>query len=501
MRLLLGTLLLVANFAYSQATDQNAPSLTIYNQNFAVVRQVAPLQLKSGVTHIDFSDITAHVEPDSVILRPLDSSAGFRILEQNYRNDPISEQLLLSLYEGKTIDFLETDNQGTRRIISGKIVRSGYVPHYAAMQTYGAQYNAAQMAAVSTSGQPVVEVDGKLQFWLPGRPLFPKLADDSILRPTLSIDLESDKPGRSNAEFSYVSGGMSWHADYNVVAPFSGNQLDVIGWVTLDNQSGKDFPNACIKLMAGDVNKIRRAEMYDAVSAGAIGALRQEPAVSERSFDEYHLYTLPIPTLLRDRETKQVEFIRASGVNSQTIYVYDGVKIDPNYRNYPMESIRENQTYGVQSNPKVWVVQEIKNSAANHLGMPLPRGRVRFYRRDESGQPEFIGENEIDHTPQDEIIRLYTGNAFDLVGERRRTLFRIDHTANWIDEAFEIILRNHKKAPMKIRVVEHLYRWVNWQINKPSDPYQQKDSQTIEFLVEVPANGEKMLSYMVHYTW
>jgi hypothetical protein len=300
-----------------------------------------------------------------------------------------------------------------------------------------------------------------------------------------------------------VTGGMNWHADYNVVAPASGSVLELVGWVTLDNQTGKTFPNARIKLMAGDVNKIQppgsTSYMLSAGAGSAFGVL--QPAVTERAFDEYHLYTLERATTLYDRETKQVEFVRAAGIQSQRVYVYDGMKVDPNYRNYPMESIRQMESYGIDSNPKIWVMQEFKNSKDNHLGMPLPKGRVRFYRRDNDGQLEFTGENEIDHTPADETIRLYTGNAFDVVGERRRLSFKADYTAHWLDEAFEIKLRNHKKEPLEIRVVEHLYRWINWDIAKNSDPFNRLDSKTIEFRVQVPPSAEKTVDYMVHYTW
>jgi len=347
-------------------------------------------------------------------------------------------------------------------------------------------------------------VDGKLQFALPGMPVFPALADDTILKPTLDWQIETDKPGQGPAELSYVTGGMTWQADYNVVAPENGDVLDVVGWVTLDNQSGKAFPNARIKLMAGDVNKIRQGGMPYGVVGGAIGreaVMAEPPAVTERKFDEYHLYTLERPTTLLDRETKQVEFIHASGVKAQRAYVYDGIKVDANMANWPMENIRNNSSYGTQSNPKVWVMQEIKNSAENHLGMPLPKGRVRFYRRDKDGQIEFTGENMIDHTPADETLRFYTGNAFDLVGERKRTYYKVDNADQWIDESFEIKLRNHTKAAVEIRVIEHLYRWSNWEISQKSAPYDKIDSQTIEFHIAVPADGETKLTYMVHYSW
>ncbi len=483
-----------------------APALTIYNQQFAVVRQKVPLDLKLGVNHVQVTDITAHLEPDSVILRPLDTGRRLQILEQNYRNDPVSQQLLLSLYEGRTIDFLQTDKDANPRLVQGKIIRSGYVPHYTAFQAYGQQYYQQQASMVQGGGdQPVIEVNGKLQFSLPGQPLFPALADDTVLKPTLSWELQTDKPGVTTSEFSYVTGGMNLDASYNVVAPPKGNVLELVGWVTLDNQSGKTFHDARIKLMAGDVNKVPPPggfAMNGMVVAGMGRAVSQfGPPVQEKAFDEYHLYTLEHATTLHDRETKQVEFVRAAGIQSQTVYVYDGLKIDQNYQNWSLETIRQQESYGTLSNSKVWVMQEFKNSAENHLGMALPKGRVRFYRRDDDGQLEFTGENDIDHTPKDETVRLYTGSAFDMTGERSRTEYRADFNARWIDESFEIKVRNHKTAPVEVRIVEHLYRWTSWDVVKNSDPFKKIDSRTVEFVVQIPRDGEKIVNYKVHYSW
>ncbi|HEY2116299.1 MAG TPA: hypothetical protein VGJ51_14475 [Candidatus Angelobacter sp.] len=489
----------------SSSSHDDAAALTIYNQSFAVVRQTLPLDLKSGTNQLEITDITAHLEPDSVILRDLKSGRDLRILEQNYRSDVASQGRLLALYEGKTIEFLVPDKDGNRRLVPGKIIRSGYTPHYEAYSAYDQQYRQAQQSYVAAgNGEPIIEIDGKLQFGLPGQPVFPALSNDTILKPTLSWLLQSDRSGNTNAEFSYVTGGMSWHADYNVVAPVSGNLLDIVGWVTLDNQTGKTFSNAHIKLMAGDVNKLQPA--FDRLQSfnSAAYVLRSEapaPAVTERNFDEYHLYTLERPSTLYDRETKQVEFVRASGVPSQRLYVYDGVKLDQNYSGYQMEQIRDMENFGVQSNSKIWSMVEFKNSKENHLGLPLPKGRVRFYRRDTDGQLEFTGENLIDHTPSDETIRLYTGNVFDAVGERKRTGFNIDRRARTLDESFEIKLRNHKKEPMEIRVVEHLYRWTNWDIPKTSDSFNKLDSKTVEFRVKVPPDGEKIVTYTAHYSW
>ncbi len=486
------------------AQQSSQPSLTIYNQNFAVVRQQLPLDLKSGENQISVNDITMHLEPDSVILRDPTGKHAVQVLEQNYRADPVSQALLLSLYEGKTIDFEVGRAQGFETI-KGKVIRSGYVPHNeSAMNLYGQQYYQSQMNAASE--QPIIEVDGQLRFSLPGTPIFPALTDDSILKPRLEWLLATDKAGKFPVEFSYVTGGMTWQADYNIVAPEKGDLVDIVGWVTMDNQTGKTFENARIKLMAGDVNKIQQQGMNGRsldrmVAVNGALAMPGQP-VTEKTFDEYHLYTLERTTTLRDRETKQVEFIRAAGVGTKQIYIYDGVKIDGNrYNGWNWDNIRNDHSYGTESNPKIWVMREFRNSEANHLGMPLPKGRVRFYRRNDDGQIEFTGENTIEHTPRDETVRIYTGNAFDLTGERRRSDYIVDNNKRTATESFEIKVRNHKKEPVDVRVVEHLYRAVSWDIASSSAEYKKTDSHTIEFPVTIAPDEEKTITYTAHYNW
>jgi hypothetical protein len=477
--------------------------LTIYNQNFAVVRVLIPLDLNAGENHLQFTDTTAFLEPSSVILRDPTGRHMLRILEQDYRADPVSEPLLLSLNEGKTLDFVVQHGDKTE-IVRGKVIRSGYLPNPPqTWNPYGGWQN--QMPNV----QPIVEVDGKLRMGLPGTPLFPSLPVDTILKPTLNWVLETDKPGQMNAEFSYVTSQMTWSADYNLVAPEAGDVLDMVGWVSIRNLSAKTFENARIKLMAGEVSKVQPSQYsmdsftrVFGVAGGVGGGVYAQPQVTQKAFEEYHLYELHRPTTLRDQETKQVEFVRVSGIKSERVYVYDGVKIDQQqYQNWNLDMIRQNSEYGTQWNPDVWVMREFMNSESNHLGMPLPAGRLRFYRQDTDGQLEFTGENDIKHTPRDETIRVYTGSAFDLKGERRRTDYHMDMGNRWLDESFEIKLRNHKKEAVEVRVVEHLYRGMTWEIVEKSSPYVKTDAQTVEFRVQIPPDGEKTVTYKAHYTW
>ena len=252
--LLLLALPLTTSFAAS-------PALTIYNQNFAVVRDTVPLDLKAGSNDVHFTETTTHLEPDSVILRDPAGKIAFQVLEQNYRADPVSQALLLSLFEGKTIGFLVDRPNAAPEVVQGKIIRSGYVPHATRLQQFGNQDYQQQMAYANGStgmGEPIIEVDGKLRFTLPGQPLFPALVDDTILKPTLDWKIQSSDAAKFDAELAYVTGGMTWAADYSVVAPEKGDQIDLVGLVTMDNQSGKTFTDAKIKLMAGDVNKVPR---------------------------------------------------------------------------------------------------------------------------------------------------------------------------------------------------------------------------------------------------
>lgn len=496
---LAGTSLLLAGAA------QADPSLTIYNQNFGVIRDNLPLNLVAGVNNVEASDVTAQLEPDSVVLRDPTGQRPLRIMEQFYRADPISQAYLLSLYEGKTIDF-RVRRGDKDEIVQGKIIRSGFQTVTAAR---GYPYDDGSPLA---NGQPVVEVNGQLRFSLPGEPLFPALPGDAILKPTLNWVLRTPTAGPLNAELAYVSRGLNWEADYNVVAPSAddsaapnGEKLEVNGLVTLTNNSGKTFENAAVKLMAGDVNKIQPAVgvYYRARAAAAISEEDEDnPQVKQKAFEDYHLYSLPDRTTVRDRETKQVEFLRANGVKCNSLYVYDGADIDSNrYSGYDPDTIRQDRGYGTKSNRKVLVMRSFENTKANGLGVPLPKGRVRFYRRDTDGQLEFTGENTIDHTPDGETVRINTGSAFDLTGDRKQTNYKIDSDKQFVIESFQITLRNRKKQPVDIRVVEHMYRGANWTMTEQSAVSLKRDANTAEFSVRVPPEGEKVVTYTVRYTW
>ena len=462
----LPALLLLAAAAVSFAAD---PALTIYNGGYAVVRETLPIVLKAGVNQVSFAGVTAQVEADSVILRDVAGKAEFQILEQSYRNDPVSQSMLMSLFEGKTLEFLRREANKPDHVILGKVVRSGFVP--------GGNFV-----------EPIIEVDGKLQFSLPGNPMFPSLGNDNVLKPTLNWKLNSASSGKIDAEVAYLSRGFTWEASYNLVATEKSDVLDVVGWVTMNNNSGSTFNEAKIKLMAGDVNRVQPEYAMAPRAMAASNGMGMDAAkvVTEKSFDEFHLYTLGNPATLRDKETKQVEFVRATGVKAERIYVFEG---SGHYRR------------GVTSTGKVQVFREFKNSEANKLGLALPKGKVRFYSQDGDRQLEFVGENQIDHTPKDETIRVLTGNSFDLTGEHRMTNNTENGAERVATQTFELKVRNHKKESVEIRVREHANHGGNWTLTAQSQPHEKKDATTLEFRVPLKPDEEKVITYTIRYTW
>jgi hypothetical protein len=460
------------------ATASAQTAITIYNQNLAVVRESLSLELAAGENLVSFDRATAQVLPDSVVLRDPAGQVGFSILEQGYRNDPVSRSLLLKHFEGEVIEFRTVYPDGKVELIRGKIIRSGHVP----------------------GGQPldpVIEVDGKLRFQLPGEPLFPALGGDSILRPTLSWAIRSEGQAAFDAQLSYLSRGFQWEADYNLVAPEKGETVTLTGWVTVENNSGTGFDQARVKLVAGDVNVIEEVRAMPMMARGAM-AMDGAAGVEEKSFDDFHLYTLQRPLTIRDKETKQVEFIRSPEVKATKKYVYDAAGM----RYFPGNGPQTHPIQGQEFPKNVAIYWEFANTAENGLGVPMPKGRVRFYRTDDAdGSLEFVGENNINHTPRNEELSLFTGNAFDLVGERKITNFQHDERTNLFRETVEVKVRNRSQEAKTVVVREHLWRWMNWKIEDASMEFEKKDAQQIEFSVQLEPDEEKIITYTAHYSW
>lgn len=463
-------------------------AITVYNGNFGVVRDTVPLDLKKGITEQSYSGVTSQLEPESVILRDPSGQVALSVVEQSYRGDPVDQTRLLQMFEGETIRFLKVLD-GREIVEEGKIIRAPSM--VMTTNPYGNQ----QQRML----EPIIEVDGQLITRLPGTPLFPSLGDDSILEPTLSWKLHSDKAAAFDAQLSYLTYGMGWKSDYNLVLPEEGDSVTMTGWVSIENNTGTTFEDAAIKLIAGDVNKVqdqgrgRGQVMEMAMMRSAADAA---PKVEAKKFDEFHMYSLPLKTTLRDRETKQVEFVRSEKVVTEKLYIYDG---SGGIRFYG--GLNTNQNYGQNPQPDVAIYREFKNSEANGLGVALPAGKTRFYRMDSDGQLEFTGENTIDHTPKNEMIRVYLGNAFDLVGERTRTNFYKHPSRDLIRETFEIEIRNRSEDPVTVQVVEHLHRWSNWTIPEHSVHFEKINAQTIEFPVAIAPDRTETVIYTVEYTW
>ncbi len=472
--------------ALAQRGGAGPTALTIYNQDFAVARSVVDLNLTAGANQVTTTNVTSQLEPDSVVLRDPTGKIAFKVTEQNYDAGIIDQQSLLEKFEGKTIQFSQgRDANGKLLTVAGKIIRAG------------------------TNMQPIIESEGLIQFQMPGSPMFPDSTGGLLLKPTLRWQIDSPARAHLSAELAYITRGMGWQATYNIVAPESKDvtgpeHVDLHGWVTIQNNSGTDFPEARIKLMAGDVAKLRdmnpRKAMYGMAMDSVTFASAESVAVTQQAFDDFHLYDLNRTVSLSSGETKQVDFLDAADVTMNRVYEYDGAIQQPGY-NLCFGCHNDQPNFGANSNTKVTVRAEIKNSTANHLGMPIPAGRIRLYRRDTSGQMEFIGEGTITHTPTDATVKVPVGAAFDVTGERKQTDFHVDNRAHTIDETFEITVKNQKTSPVNVVLVEHMNRGQNWQVQEKSTNFNKRDSATIEFPITVPAAGEVKTTYTAHYTW
>ncbi len=475
----------LAAAALATAARGGDVALTVYNGGFACVREARELELMEGENALRLTDMSAQLEPDSVVLRETGTLPfGLDILEQRYVNDPLTQERMLREMEGHEVRFRVTDKDGTHEE-TGTLVRSGWNPsgRYVGGNGIG----------------PIVKMPDGVRFSLPGQPVFDGVDPAAFLKPSLEWGLRSGRAGKAPVEVSYLTGGLSWEATYNLVAPGDGgDEFALSGWVTIRNDSGKDYPDADLKLIAGDVHKVMPPpnEEFVAFGGGYESPRLAKAMPQERAFDEFHLYTLPRRTTLKTGELKQIEFLRADGVEGVRQYVYEPL------RGWHCRHGDTGRTSGLNDEKKVGVFIEIRNSETNSLGVPLPAGKMRLYRQDVAdGRPEFTGEDAIDHTPKDESIRLAAGYAFDLAAERTQTAFDLHTAAHELTESYEIKVRNHKAVPVAVRLAEHLWRWSNWEITAETAPHEKPASDRAEWLLTVPADGEATLAYTVHYTW
>jgi hypothetical protein len=450
---------------------------------YGVVREVRPIELKEGENVIRFSDVASGIDPTTVAFQSLTDPAT-SVLEQNYEYDVVSATKLLEKYLGKPITVGRKASAGGEPVddVQGILLSSD--PSNLVIQNEGGE------TSVISRGEVTSIRLAKQQTGL-------------ITKPTLVWKLQSDKAGKHDAQVTYQTDGLTWRADYNIVINQDDTAADIGAWVSILNESGASYPDAKLKLVAGDVQRIQpEQEVYGRGGAMQMAkAARADTGFKEKSFFEYHLYTLGRQTSLANNSTKQIElFPNKSNVPVTKTFVYYGLA--PQWRLWIAPEPNQDRNLGTQSNKKVDIYLQIKNTEANGLGIPLPAGRLRVYKKDEADAAnEFIGEDVIQHTPKDEEVLVKLGSAFDIVGERKQTDFTINERGHVITEAFEITIRNHKKAPVRVIIKENLLRWTNWEITQSSDKWEKQDYRTIHIPVDVPVDGEKKVTYSVKYTW
>jgi hypothetical protein len=446
----------------STASDRTSVSVTVYNQNLALVRETRTLKLdRTGVGTLRFMDVPSQINPRTVHVQPL-SGGGPSVLEQNYEYDLISPEKLMEKYVGRDVEIVEQALDLTNRTVKATLI--------------------------STNGGPVYRIGDRIVIGQTGKVTLPDLPAELVARPTLVWTLNAEKAGATPAEVSYLTDGMNWSADYVAVVDADDKKAGLSGWVTIDNHSGASFKDATLKLVAGDVRRLQPQQVMEGAflqrsMAKAAGA----PQFQEESFFEYHLYTLDRPTTVKDNQTKQLSLFTAPSVPVTKKLLLTG---DYNlYRN----------SLGTGAQPqKVAVVLEIVNAQAGGLGMPLPKGPVRVYKKDKSGAEQFVGEDAIDHTPKDETIRLHVGDAFDVVAERSQTDFKaVSPRQN--ESAWSLSVRNRKDEDIVVTVREPMGG--DWTLLSSSLPGKKVDQQTLEFEVPVPKGKEVKLTYRVALRW
>ncbi|HEX6637226.1 MAG TPA: hypothetical protein VF033_06180 [Steroidobacteraceae bacterium] len=463
---------------YRPLPGQSAPN-AMSVPGYALVRDDRDVPIKQGRSQLSFTDVAALIDPTTVTFASLTDPAT-RVLEQNFQFDLVSTQKLL-------LKFID------RQITVDKMVGNSVTPITGTLLS-------------ATDGIVLRDKDGSI-YSLPSYSSvkFPDLPGGLNTRPTLVWDIHSPSGGTHKTRVTYQTGGVTWWADYNLIfnegSDANSGALDLSAWVSIINQSGASYPDAKLKLIAGDVNRVQQDTMADkrvlrmAMEAAAAPA----PAgFEQKDFFEFHLYTLGRPTTLPNNSTKQIElFDQARKIPAKKVLHYYGAG-HPFW--YPSPYTDRNM--GVEMNKKVDVYLEFKNDKAFGLGVPLPAGRLRVSQIDKAdGSLEFIGEDKIDHTPKDENVRVKLGSAFDVVGERRQVAFAVDTNAEWMEEEIEVKLRNHKSQPVEVIVKENLYRWSNWKILTKTHNFAKEDARTINFPVTVPKDGETTVRYRVRYTW
>jgi hypothetical protein len=451
------------------AFAQESVEVTVYNQNFALIKDQRYFDLDKGVNKLEFKDVAALIEPTSVHFNSLTAPASAGILEQNYEYDLVNASKLLYKYIDRKIKVMT--KQGD--VYEGTLM----------------SYDDNQLVIQTANGIAMVARPDNIN-----QITFEKLPEGLITKPTLVWLVNSDKRLRHLTEVSYLTQGMNWNCEYVTVLDKDDKAIDLDGWVSITNNCGATYEDAKIKLIAGEVKRAANNMYFDGRVAKSAARLdeTEKSQFEEKSFFEYHMYTMQRPATIKNNQTKQLALLNSTDVPVKKELIFDPSKGKNHWWYYSdnSETLKE----------KARVEITFMNSKADKLGMPLPKGNVKVYKKDTDGSLQFIGEDSIEHTPKDEKIRLYIGDAFDVVGERTRKDFKTEghHIAY---ETFEIVLRNHKEQDTEIKVVEKLWRYTNWEITASSVKFEKKDASTMEYIAKVPKNGETKLTYTVKYTW
>jgi len=448
----------------STLDDQQRVAVTVYNGGFGVVRDERSVVLPRGEVLLRCMDVAAQVRPETVQIEPVSAGTQLAVLEQNYEYDLLSPEKVLEKYVGQTVTLIE---------------RNPYKDSSLAVQARLLSYN---------NAQPIYEIDGKIVLHKPhAETILPALPENLVARPTLTWLLENTFTQRQTIAASYMTGGMSWEADYVAVLSSDERALHLNGWVTINNNSGATFKNAQLKLVAGDVQRVSTEDVAMQVMMMAAPSAGRKQAFQEEGMFEYHLYTLQRPTTLKQNQQKQVALLEAAHV-----------RVSKRFRCTGESYWYRMQQGGMMRNMKVGVFVGFTNSVDNALGLPLPKGVMRIYKADTSGNNQFIGEDRIGHTPKDEAIELKLGDAFDVVAERRQTEYRVLGD-NVSEMAWQITLRNRKEDDIVVDVIEPLGG--DWEMLKHSHPFVKKDAFTAAFSVPVKKNSSAVCEYRVRVRW